>query len=259
MTQLKPAEELINFNINNEITYLFLSNFKTEEGKIYFKEGNQKQTELNEVIKETEFLREKYSTSKSRTEKDSIGQQILALENQTYELKGIVIQMFLQAKTAENGYWQNASPDETERFISELNAAVTELNNKNAIKSEPETANPELIISPVLVEKEEVKSEKPAAKTSGIIYKIQIGAYSRGIPNNQKQAFNKISVIRKVENYTDANGVVVYTTGNLTNYEDAVQMQNQVRQEGIKDPIIAAYLNGKRITLEQAKETENKK
>jgi len=110
-----------------------------------------------------------------------------------------------------------------------------------------------------LVEKDEVKREKPTANTSGIIYKIQIGAYSRGIPNNQKQAFNKISVIRKVENYTDANGIVVYTTGNLTNYEDAVQMQNQIRQEGIKDPIIAAYLNGKRITLEQAKETENKK
>ena len=259
MEQQKPAEELINFNINNEITYIFVSNFKTEEGKIYFKEGNLKQTELNEVVKQTEILRDKYKSAKSRSEKDSIGQQILALENQTYELNGVVNQMFVQAKTAENGYWQNATPEETERFIGELSAAVIELNKTNTIKTEAETATTDLIISPVLFEKEEVKSEKPKAKTSGIIYKIQIGAYSRGIPNNQKQAFNKISVIRKVENYTDANGVVVYTTGNLTSYEDAVQMQNQVRQEGIKDPIIAAYLNGKRITLEQAKETENKK
>jgi hypothetical protein len=36
-------------------------------------------------------------------------------------------------------------------------------------------------------------------------------------------------------------------------------MQNQIRQEGIKDPIIAVYLNGKRITLEQAKELEKEK
>jgi hypothetical protein len=174
-------------------------------------------------------------------------------------LKGVVNQMFLQAKTAENGYWQNAPPEETGRFIRELNTAVQEMNNKNAIKGEPVSEPPELIIPPILIDNEKVESETPKPKTSGVVYKIQLGAYSRGIPNNQKQAFSKISVIRKVENYTDAKGVVVYTTGNLTNYEDAVLMQNQVRQEGIKDPLIAAYLNGKRITLEQAKETEKKK
>ena len=48
--------------------------------------------------------------------------------------------------------------------------------------------------------------------------------------------------------------MVVYTTGNLTNYEDAEKMKNQVRQEGIKDAYIVPYLKGKRITLEQAKE-----
>ncbi|HSM48661.1 MAG TPA: hypothetical protein VK872_12650, partial [Draconibacterium sp.] len=104
-------------------------------------------------------------------------------------------------------------------------------------------------------------TERPALKpkSSGITYKIQIGAYSRGIPNNMKSVFSKISVIRKVENYTDEKGVVVYTTGNLTNYEDALVMQKQVQQEGIKDAIIAAYLNGKRIPLEQAKEIEKEK
>jgi len=256
--QTVQAEERIEFNINSEITYLVISNFKTAEGELYFKEGNTKQNELNEVIKETENLRGKYTTSKSRAEKDSIGQQILDLEGQTYELKKVVNQMFLQSKTAENGYWQNASPEETENFIKELNALSVE-NNKNNLKPVEAVESPDLIIPPVVVENEKVETAAPKAKTSGITYKIQIGAYSRGIPNNQKQAFNKISVIRKVENYTDANGVVVYTTGNLTNYDDAVLMQNQIRQEGIKDPIIAAYLNGKRITLEQAKETEKKK
>ncbi len=108
---------------------------------------------------------------------------------------------------------------------------------------------------------DKVEEEKPAPKvnSSGITYKIQIGAYSRGIPNNMKSVFNKISLIRKVDNYTDEKGVVVYTTGNLTNYDDAVVMQNQVKQEGIKDPVIAAYLNGKRINLEQAKQTEKQK
>ncbi len=255
----KPVEEQIKFNINSEITYITVSNFKTEEGETYFKEGNLKQTELVEILKETEKLREKYKASKSRSERDSIGQQILALESQTYELNSVAYQLFLKSKTAENGYWQNTTPEETENFIRGLNAAAQEQSNKSSIKTESVSAPPELIITPKITDNEEIKPPAPKAKPSGVTYKIQLGAYSRGIPNNMKSVFNKISVIRKVENYTDANGVVVYTTGNLTSYEDAVVMQNQIRQEGIKDPLIAAYMNEKRITLEQAKEMEKKK
>ena len=257
--QPKPVEEVIKFNVNSEKTYIYVSNFKTAEGEIKFREGNLKQKELEEVVKETEELREKYKTSKNRTEKDSIGQQILVLESQTYELKSVVNQLFLQAKSVENDYWQNATTVETENFINELNAAAREIDNKKTFQSEALSESPELIIPPVLMENNEVEVSTPKPKPSGIIYRIQLGAYSRGIPNNMKSVFSKISVIRKVENYTDDKGVVVYTTGNLTSYDDAVLMQNQIRREGIKDPIIAAYLNGKRITLEQAKEIEKEK
>jgi tetratricopeptide (TPR) repeat protein len=258
-TKLKLAEEPIFFNINGEITYIYVSHFKTAEGEIYFKEGSSKQKELDEAVKRTEELREKYKTSKSWSEKDSIGKQILELESQTFELKNVVKQLFIQAKTVESGYWQNAAAQETESFIRELNAAEQEIRNKNATQIVTATEYPDLIIpSAFQVDK---PTERPATKpkASGITYKIQIGAYSRGIPNNMKSVFSKISVIRKVENYTDEKGVVVYTTGNLTNYEDALVMQKQVQQEGIKDAIIAAYLNGKRIPLEQAKEIEKEK
>ena len=257
--QPKPAEEVIKFNINREITYIYVSNFKTSEGEIYYREGNLKQKELEEIVKKTEELREKYKTSKLRTEKDSIGQQILALESQTYELNSVVNQLFLQAKSIENEYWQNATTVETENFINELNTASREIENNKTFRSEAFSESPELIIPPVLMDNNEAERSTLKPKPSGIIYKIQLGAYSRGIPNNMKSVFSKISVIRKVENYTDDKGVVVYTTGNLTSYDDAVLMQNQIRREGIKDPIIAAYLNGKRITLEQAKEIEKEK
>lgn len=256
--KVKQNDERINFNINDEITYLKLSNFQTAEGELYFKEGNIKQTGLDEIIKQTENLRSIYTNSKSRVERDSVGQQILELERKTYELKKVVNQLFAQSKTAENGFWQNALPVEKETFIKQLNA-ITEEEKKNDIKDKTVAESTELVVIPVLIENEEVEKPAPKANNSGITYKIQIGAYSRGIPNNMKSVFNKISLIRKVDNYTDEKGVVVYTTGNLTNYDDAVLMQNQVRQEGVKDPIIAAYLNGKRINLEQAKETEKQK
>ena len=254
-----PEEEQITFSVNNEITYLTLSNFRTVEGQMYYKEGSEKQSELEKVILRTEILRDKYKNSQSRAEKDSIGQQILDLESQTYELKKTVTQLFLQAKNVENGYWQNASPDETESFIKELNAISLENSNKNSGKTVEVSESPVLIVTPVFMDDEQIKTTTPKEKPSGIVYKIQLGAYSRGIPNTLKPVFSKISVLRKVENYTDENGVVVYTTGNLTKYDDAIEMQKQVKQEGIKDPKIAAYLNGKRITLEQAIEIENRK
>jgi len=256
--QLIPKDELIEFYISNEITYFKLSNFRTSDGKMYFNEGTARQTELDLVINATEVFRSKYSTSKSWAEKDSIGQQILELESKTYELKKMITQLFSQAKNAESGFWQNASPVEKENFLKELNALAEE-GIKKDINTKAIADSQELIVPPVLIDNEKVEKPSTKTKTSDITYKIQIGAYSRGIPNNLKSVFNKISMIRKVENYTDDKGVVVYVTGNLTSYDDAVLMQNQIRQEGIKDPIIAAYLNGKRITLEQAKETEKQK
>jgi hypothetical protein len=88
------------------------------------------------------------------------------------------------------------------------------------------------------------------------VYKIQIGAYSRSVPAHRQRLYNKLSMIRRIENYTDENGVVVYTTGNLTSMEDAEKMRHQVRQEGIQDAIVVPYFNGKRITLEQVKKME---
>ncbi len=252
-----PAEPIINFNINSEITYLYESHFKTSEGANYFKEGNAKQAEMEKIKLRTNILREHYAKSKSKAEKDSLGQLIIDIENETYELKSMVKQLLVQAKTAENSYWQNAPVEEKEKFINESDALAKEIEKeKTAGKESPVTG---ILLSPLLVEDAPVEKPVKEVKSSGIIYKIQLGAYSKGIPNTMKPVFKKISMIRKVENYIDDKGVVVYTTGNLNTYDDALLMLNQVKQEGVKDAIIAAYQNGKRITLEQAKETEKQK
>jgi hypothetical protein len=253
-----PVQEpVINFNINSEITYLFTSNFKTTEGSQSYNDGIGKQTELDKLNLRTEILREQYSKSKTRVEKDSLGQLIVQLENNGYSLNSQARKLFLQAKTSENNYWQNAPEDEKEKFITEINQAVEAI----AIENSKEKVTPvtDILLSPLLVEDAPVQKPTQESKNTGIVYKIQLGAYSKGIPNSMKPVFKKITMIRKVETYTDEKGVVVYTTGNLTRFEDAQVMLTQVKQEGVKDAIIAAYFNGKRITLEQAKETEKQK
>ncbi len=250
-------EPVINFNINSEITYLFASNFRTSEGAKGYNEGIAKQAELDKLNLRTEILREQYSKSKTRTEKDSLGQLIIQLENDGYNLNSQVRKIFLQTKTAENNYWQNAPESEKENFIAEINQAAETLAKENS--KEKVTPVTDILLSPLLVEDAPVQKPAQEPKNTGIVYKIQLGAYSKGIPNSMKPVFKKITMIRKVETYTDEKGVVVYTTGNLSRFEDAQLMLTQVKQEGVKDAIIAAYLNGKRITLEKAKETEKQK
>jgi cell division protein FtsN len=93
-------------------------------------------------------------------------------------------------------------------------------------------------------------------KTNNIKYKVQIGAYSKALPAYVERMYNKLSVLRKIDHYTDDNGIVVYTVGNVDNFDDAVQLQKQIRQEGIKDAFVVAYNNGKRITLSEAREIQ---
>ncbi len=253
-----PVQEpVINFNINSEITYLFVSNFKTTEGSQSYKDGVTQQAELDKLNLRTEILRDQYSKSKTRAEKDSLGQLIVQLENDGYSLNSQIRKLFLQAKTSENNYWQNAPESEKDKFIAEINQTAEAIAKENSKEKVTPVTN--ILLSPLLVEDAPLQKPAQEPKNTGIVYKIQLGAYSKGIPNSMKPVFKKITMIRKVETYTDEKGVVVYTTGNLSRLEDAQVMLTQVKQEGVKDAIIAAYLNGKRITLEKAKETEKQK
>ena len=249
-----PKGELINFKINNEITYLYTSHFKTEEGKDLFLKRDSLQKVLDYSLTNVNVLREEYSSATTRSEKNSIGEKILAYENEIYQLKSDVPEFFIQAKNIENEYWENATPEEIEKFNEEL-ALISEENKANTTAIETTIVNATTFINPkILMNGNENIIPANERDDNDLIYKIQIGAFSRGVPSYKKRLFDKLSLIRKIENYTDKKGVVVYTTGNLTNYEDAAKMKNQVRQEGIKDAYIVPYLKGKRITLEQAKE-----
>ncbi len=64
-----PPNERINFSVNSEISYLSLSNFKTDEGKTFFEEGTNKEKELQKVMIRTEILRDKYKSAPQELKK----------------------------------------------------------------------------------------------------------------------------------------------------------------------------------------------
>lgn len=249
--------EPIEFRINSQITYWNTANFRTRQARKSFLEARAKQKALDSGLQKADELREDYRKTTSENEKKIIGQEILSLENESYILKDEVTQLLQRSRNLENNYWQNAPEQELKNFREETEklaqSAAPEKPKPDSTETMPGTSviiDPNILLNQLNVNKvtteQHVKDE--------LIYKIQIGAYSKGLPRYVERLFKKLSLIRKIDHYTDENGITVYTTGNLTNLDDAITMRNQVRQEGVEDAFVVPYFNGKRITLEQAKE-----
>ena len=257
-TKPKPQPEPIEFAINGQLTYIDTSNFRTNEGLEAFLGWRESQQKLDSLISEIDHWRSEYAEAKTTSRRNELGQNILEAENSQLALQKQSKQLLNTARSAESNYWNSMPEDELLAFSNEISKQATVLKDE---KEETQSTIDTLVI-PVEVFEDIAPVAPPVSQeenSDDLIYKIQIGAYSRGLPNYVKKQFDKLSYIRKIENYTDERGVVVYTTGNLTNLEDAVKMQNQVRQEGIEDAFVVPYFNGKRITLSEAKKLEQER
>ncbi|MDR2911004.1 MAG: hypothetical protein LBV47_06540 [Bacteroidales bacterium] len=245
------------FKVNSQITYYSPEQFKTETGKYSYEKAHEKQLEIDDALNKLEILRNQYQLASSSEEKNRVGQEIITLETGIYSIKEEATQLLIKAESTENSYWTNVTKEEIDDFLNELDSYTSINNENNNEQITQNDVNIEHIDPSILFQNTTEPVNEERYQSDEFIYKIQIGAYSRALPAHIERLFKRLSVLRKIENYTDENGVVVYTTGNLTNYEDAEKMNLQVKQEGVENSIIVPYYNGKRITLEEAKKIED--
>jgi cell division protein FtsN len=91
----------------------------------------------------------------------------------------------------------------------------------------------------------------------GIVFRVQIGAFRDEVPLEIANKFLKITK-KGIKNYKDDNGLTIYSVGSYRNYEDAAAAKAEVIAEGINDAFIVAYQNGKKISMDEAKELMKK-
>jgi hypothetical protein len=86
---------------------------------------------------------------------------------------------------------------------------------------------------------------------SGLIYRIQLGAFSKPRPS---EAFGGVSPVRyeQIEN----SGVIKYYAGVFYSLNGVTAAIGQVKKNGFPDAFIVAYLDGNLISTEKAKEVE---
>jgi len=143
-------------------------------------------------------------------------------------------------------------PTKTEEEVA---VGLPKLKNEPAIKQVTPTIAiiDEIPTDFVITDKPYYSDEKPIPidepLPSGVIYRIQIGAFS----TPQKPSFFK--GMAPIYGYKTGN-IIRYYIGNLTRYSDAEKALATVKQKGFKDAFIVAWLNGTRITTQRAQQLE---
>lgn len=98
----------------------------------------------------------------------------------------------------------------------------------------------------------------PMPIEDGVVFKVQIGAFREEVPLEIANKFLKIAK-KGIKNYKDDNGLTIYSVGSYKSYDEALTIKNEVIAEAdIKDAFIVAYNNGKKISVEEAKQLTEK-
>ncbi len=243
-------KEPISFQVNSAVSYFSFIHFVKSESKKIFYKAWQKQKEVDKLSAQTDSLRKSYADS-SDDQKEKISTQILKAEQQLMTLNEEIPALYEKVRNEENQYWQSASADEKAKFQEKIKLFQDSIQQATAL------SHKQILPDTITYYQAEPKPVVNTEPVSAIIYKIQVGAYKGKMPETAAKSIKKLGLLRKVESYKDEKGVTVYTTGSLKQYQDALTMQGQVKLEGIKNATIAAYNNGKRITLEEARKLNN--
>lgn len=91
-----------------------------------------------------------------------------------------------------------------------------------------------------------------STNASGIIFKVQIGAFYEEVPIDIANKFFKIAT-KGIKNYIENDGLTIYTVGNLDTYEEAVLLKAEVAAAEITGSFVVAFRNNQKISIEEAR------
>ena len=162
----------------------------------------------------------------------------------------------------------NTSSKEEEKFDNLLKANAYELlalqnqkktfdiyAGKTPVKTKEKLASiPKVSEKPVSIVKDAVIAVPEEKELSGkLVYKIQISAFSKPVQPDYFKGLPSITT-EKISN----SNITRYFTGLFKTHKAAQSALGNVRNRGFPDAYIVAYFEGKKVSLNRAKNLENK-
>jgi len=86
----------------------------------------------------------------------------------------------------------------------------------------------------------------------GISFKVQIGAFSKEVPEDMVNLFNLIK--NWPVEYKIINGLYVYTTGNFISAKSATVLREEIKALGLQDAYITVYRDGNKLSGPESEE-----
>ena len=186
------------------------------------------------------------------------------------------IQVGVYSKEVTVGQLNNVSPLNSERTASGLirytSGVFTTLEEANAVKERIRADGiPDAFVvaysngvkTTVAAAKTELElnvlapSNEVSAKNLTIKFKVQLGEYTSDVPLDEAGLFLKLTS-RGIKNYIQGDKTI-YIIGSFKAYSSATDLQNEMKEMGVKNPKVVAFQKSKAIDLNEAlKRIENK-
>jgi tetratricopeptide (TPR) repeat protein len=247
-------KEWFNFQINSQLTYHKIEDFKSEAAKVLFTKAWLASMRNDSIMTATEVLRKAHEQTNNVTTRLSLVDRIVDAEQKSYELVRDREKYFEQARVKESSFWEKADAHLLSDFLNanlkrekEHDSTLIALNRKAEkelqVKQDSENLDSKTIQAPVPPEEAQTPAEN-------VVYKVQIGSFAGGkVSTSFKSLYNKLSKLRKIDEYTDERKYKIFTIGNFAKYNDANTLKNQLKLEGVKGAFIVAYKNGIKIQV----------
>ncbi len=147
-----------------------------------------------------------------------------------------------QARTQGGGNDQNITFN-TEKSPSAFSNTVNQTPVKEVVGGSKEQL-------PSSFNGSDVASVVNVATISGVYYTVQIGVYSKPVPNGEFDQFSDLNVL------VLPNGLIRYNAGIFQSASEAIELKESTIGD-ISDAFVTAYYKGKRISLSQAARIQN--
>ena len=264
--------EWFNFQINSQLTYHSITDFKSEAAKILFAKAWIATGKNDSIVSNTDILRKAHEETNSVTTRLALVQRIVEAEQQSYQLLRDREKYFEQARIKEAAYWEKAGADAMAGFISDITEREKERADRLLNEKKKEEIVPAVVpiiptVPPTptktgndadsLKQQESTPAIQPV-HNDVIFFKVQIGSFKNGkLTAAFKSRYALLSKFRKIDKYTDERNYEIYTIGNFSVYKDASTLKNQLIMEGVKGAFLVAFKNGKRVKVSSVVKEDN--
>lgn len=131
---------------------------------------------------------------------------------------------------------------------SETTDATPSNNTENTTTNETSTTPPQ----PVVVEPKTPINQKEVGEELKLEFQVLLGEYAEEVPVDEAAIYLKI--YSKGVKIKEENNKTIYTIGSYPDYPSALDMQIEMKTEGVKKPKVIAFKNGTPIEVTEALE-----